>query len=158
MDGSQAIAVARYRRRYRRLLAFYPRRYRERFAQGMEQTFNDLCRERLQAGGRGFTAFLLWIFVETFAGIVRERATNLVRCAVPRNSTQFYRLVKFAALGLGALMVAGIVTLMILARGKDEDIAGIVAPALLVTIVSVAAAIAAAILQSKSERDQRDAG
>lgn len=156
MDSEQAIAG--YRRWYRKLLAFYPRRYRARFAEGMEQTFSDLCRERVRAGGHGFVAYLLWIFVETFAGIVRERATNVVRCVVPRNAAHFYRLVKYFAIAFGGLMVAGIATLMFLARGTGEDITGIVAPALLLTLVSGVAAVVAAILQSRSERDQRKEG
>jgi hypothetical protein len=144
---------ASYRRWYRRLLRFYPRPYRERFAESMEQTFADLARER----GDGF-AFILWVFVETSAGIIRERATNLARLAVARNSTDVLKLVKYSAIALGALMVAGIVTLMILARGTGEDIAGIVAPALLVTFLSVVAAVVAAILQGTSERRRRKAG
>jgi hypothetical protein len=37
----------------------------------MEQTFNDLCRERAQAG-EGLFGFVLWVFVETSAAIIRE--------------------------------------------------------------------------------------
>ena len=43
-------AIARYRHWYRKLLRFYSRPYRERFAESMEQTFNDLCRERARSG------------------------------------------------------------------------------------------------------------
>jgi hypothetical protein len=64
-------AIARYRHWYRKLLRFHSRPYRERFAESMEQTFNDLCRERAQAG-RGLAGFVLWLFVETSAGIIRE--------------------------------------------------------------------------------------
>ena len=46
-------------------------------------------------------------------------------------------------------MVAGIVALMVLSRGKGEDITGIVAPALLITIVSGFVAIVAAILHKR---------
>ena len=46
-------------------------------------------------------------------------------------------------------MVAGIVALMVLSRGKAEDITGIVAPALLITIASGFVAIVAAILQKR---------
>ena len=46
-------------------------------------------------------------------------------------------------------MVAGIVALMVLSRGKGEDITGIVAPALLITIASGLVAIVAAILQKR---------
>jgi hypothetical protein len=43
----------------------------------MEQTFNDLLREHAEEEN-GFFSFVLWMFVETFAGIVRENATVLV--------------------------------------------------------------------------------
>ena len=49
-------------------------------------------------------------------------------------------------------MVAGIVALMVLSRGKGEDITGIVAPALLITIVSAFVAIVAAILQKRVKK------
>ena len=49
-------------------------------------------------------------------------------------------------------MVAGIVALMVLSRGKGEDITGIVAPALLITIVSGVVAIVAAILQKRVKK------
>ena len=49
-------------------------------------------------------------------------------------------------------MVAGIVALMVLSRGKGEDITGIVAPALLITIVSGFVAIVAAILQKRVKK------
>jgi hypothetical protein len=43
----------------------------------MEQTFNDLCRERKEAD-EGLFAFTLWAFAETFAGIMRERITMIM--------------------------------------------------------------------------------
>ncbi len=49
-------------------------------------------------------------------------------------------------------MVAGIVSLMALSRGKGEDITGMVAPALLTTIVSGFVAIVAAILQKRVKK------
>jgi hypothetical protein len=64
-------AIARYRHWYRKLLRFHPRPYRERFGESMEQTFNDLCRERA-AAGQALRGFVLWLFVETSAGIIRE--------------------------------------------------------------------------------------
>ena len=79
--------IARYRRWYRKLLRFYSRPYRERFTEGMEQTFNDICRERA-AAGKGLLAYVLWMFVETSAGIIRENATiimqnkNILRVAI----------------------------------------------------------------------------
>ncbi len=79
--------IARYRRWYRKLLRIYPRPHRERFAESMEQTFNDLLRERAQAGD-GLVGFVLWMFVETSTGIIREYArfiimqVNIIRIAI----------------------------------------------------------------------------
>lgn len=69
MDSEQAIA--RYRRWYRRLLSLYSRPYRERFAEGMEQTFNDVCRERATTG-KGLFVFVVWVFAETLIRISRD--------------------------------------------------------------------------------------
>lgn len=80
-------AIARYRNLYAKLLRFYPKPHRERFGEPMEQTFNDLCRERREAG-EGLFGFVLWVFVETSAGIIRENVTfiimqkNIVRIAI----------------------------------------------------------------------------
>jgi hypothetical protein len=149
---------ARYLRWYRRLLGLYPRPYRERFAHSMEQTFTDLCRERAGTVGRGHGAFILWIFIETFAGILRERATDLARLTMARNATKVFRIVKYLALVAGGLMVTGIATVMVLARGTSEDITGVVAPALLLTLLSVVAAVVAAILQGAGDRRRHNAG
>jgi hypothetical protein len=70
-------AIARYRHWYRKLLRFYSRPYRERFGESMEQTFNDLCRERAKAGER-LGGVVLWMFVETSAGILRENGRSIV--------------------------------------------------------------------------------
>lgn len=69
--------ATRYRKLYARLLRLYPRPYRERFAESMEQTFNDLCRERA-AAGEGLFGFVLGMFVETSAGIIRENITLMI--------------------------------------------------------------------------------
>jgi hypothetical protein len=69
--------IARYRCWYRTLLRLYSRSYREQFAESMEQTFHDLCRERSQAGKR-LSGFVLWVFAETSVGIVKEKARFLI--------------------------------------------------------------------------------
>lgn len=56
---------------YKRLLSFYPNGFKEQLAESMEQTFNDLCSERLQSE-RNLSGFILWAFIETAAGIFRE--------------------------------------------------------------------------------------
>jgi hypothetical protein len=56
---------------YKKLLSLYPRRFKDQLGESMEQTFNDLYKE--QQTERGWTRFVLWIFVETVIGILRER-------------------------------------------------------------------------------------
>ena len=68
---------------YAKLLHLYPKSYRERFGEGMEQTFNDLCRERREVGD-GLFGFVLWVFAETSAGIIREN----IRFVLAQNITR----------------------------------------------------------------------
>jgi hypothetical protein len=66
--------------------------------------------------------------------------------------------VRYCAIAAGVLMVAGILTVMVLARGRtgdDGDIAGIVAPALLLACVSGVVAGVAAVRQRQAERTTR---
>ena len=71
-------SIGRYRRWYSRLLRLYPEPFRRRFGEPMEQTFTDLCRERL-GSNRGFHGFALGTFAETSAGIMRENMTQLMQ-------------------------------------------------------------------------------
>ncbi|MEQ1763696.1 MAG: hypothetical protein ABL984_11170 [Pyrinomonadaceae bacterium] len=66
-------------------------------------------------------------------------------------SSAFFKTIKFLAIALAALMLAGIATVMFLARNTNEDITGVVAPALLITILSGATAFAASILQKRAK-------
>ena len=50
-----------YRAVYGVLLRLYPRPFRERFGEGMAQTFRDLCREHRDTR-RGLLGFALWTF------------------------------------------------------------------------------------------------
>jgi hypothetical protein len=68
--------AARYRHWYAKLLRFYPKPYHERFGEGMEQTFNDLCRERRETGKRLF-GFVFWIFADTLVGIIKENVLHI---------------------------------------------------------------------------------
>jgi len=70
---------------------------------------------------------------------------------MPQDSTAL-KYIKYAAVTISVLMVAGIATLMFLARGTGEDITGIVAPALLITFLSTVVAIVAAVLQKRTQR------
>ena len=109
-------AIARYRHWYRKLLRFYSRPYRERFGETMEQTFSDLCRERASAG-KGLVGFVLWMFVETSAGIIRENVNFIIMQNITR------RLVMWAA------VVALILLVPLLARAPwdlaDFVVAGV---------------------------------
>ena len=69
-----------YRAWYAKLLRLYPRLFREQFGEGMAQTFRDLCREHNDAR-RGLFGLALWIFLDTFAGIVRENITHMNQLA-----------------------------------------------------------------------------
>ncbi|MCG8414204.1 MAG: hypothetical protein MI746_08290 [Pseudomonadales bacterium] len=66
----------RVRNLYRLLLRVYPKQYRERFAEQMEQTFDDLLREREDSHEETY-GLIFWIFLETFVGGMRENMTIL---------------------------------------------------------------------------------
>lgn len=146
-------SVQRCRVWYARLLRLYPTQFRERFGEGMEQTFADSCRRRRTADA-GLFGFVIWVFAETFTAIIREHVPRLRRHAMRDDSIRLLKTVKYSAIAVGVLMVAGILTLMVLARGKgaDGDIAGVVAPALLATFVSGAVAVVAAVRQKRAQR------
>jgi hypothetical protein len=72
------VADRRYRRWYAMLLRLYPGPFRERFGEGMAQTFHDLCREH-RVAGRGLFRLALLIFFETSLGIVRENTTHMLQ-------------------------------------------------------------------------------
>jgi hypothetical protein len=93
------------------------------------------------------------VFAETFAAI-REHVTRWRRTAM-NDDLRFLKTVKYAATAVGVLLVAGILTLMVLARGKtgdDGDIAGVVAPALLLTFVSAVVAVVAGVREKRAQR------
>jgi hypothetical protein len=70
------VAGRRYRTWYAMLLRLYPRPFRERFGEGMAQTFHDLCREHGDTKRR-LRGLALWIFFETSLGIIRENTTHM---------------------------------------------------------------------------------
>lgn len=72
--------------------------------------------------------------------------------SLSESSVGALKLLKYSAMTICALMVAGIAALMFLSRGKGEDIAGIVAMGLLVTIASGIMAIVAAVVQRRVQK------
>ena len=75
-----------------------------------------------------------------------------------QDSATFLKFVKYSGITVSALMVSGIVALMIISRGKGEDITGIVAPALLLTLISGIVAIVAAVLQKRAQKAIKEKG
>jgi hypothetical protein len=80
--------LRRYRSCYAVLLRLYPGDFYKRFAAEMEQTFNDVLRERAQ-DGRSLVSYTLWVFAETTLGIFKTRMThamahhkNIIRLAL----------------------------------------------------------------------------
>ena len=71
-------SIRRYRRWYGWLIRVHSARHRERFAQGMEQTFHDVCRERARAG-TGVLTFVVGAFAETSVGIARDNMTHMTQ-------------------------------------------------------------------------------
>lgn len=94
---------------YARLLRLYPRQYRERMGESMEQTFNDLCRERRDAG-EGVVGFAVWTFADTFVGILRE---------VGRSMTQTAK--RYGQILLSVLAAVAIIATALLTRGTENE-------------------------------------
>jgi hypothetical protein len=90
------VAGRRYRAWYAVLLRLYPRPFRERYGEGMAQTFHDLCRERRTAN-RGLFGFAVWIFFETSGGIIMENTTHMTQMSKT--------MLRVALVALGLLMV-----------------------------------------------------
>jgi hypothetical protein len=70
-------SIRRYRFWYAKLLRLYSKPFRERFGEGMDQTFYDLLRERAEED-RGLFGCALGMFIETSAGILRENLANII--------------------------------------------------------------------------------
>lgn len=64
--NEQAKAYALYKRR----LKLYPRVFRERLGESMEQTLSDLYNERRTE--YGLLCFVFWMFTETSIGMIKE--------------------------------------------------------------------------------------
>ena len=57
---------------YRKLICLYPRGFRQRFSESMEQTFNDLYNENKRGPQHELFSFVLWTLIETTIGIIKE--------------------------------------------------------------------------------------
>lgn len=101
-----------YRAFYRKLLTFYPRPFRERFGESMEQTFDDLCNEQEEPHATKLVSLTIGLSIDTGIGIVKEHVLHLSQ---RRNMNEILRNPKAAAIiGLllflpGALMLSALV-------------------------------------------------
>ena len=71
----------RYEKIFNMLVSLYPRDFRERVGESMEQTFHDLCRERREAGEE-LLGFALWTFTDTLLGIIKEDINDRMKSTV----------------------------------------------------------------------------
>lgn len=104
-------ATARYRRWYARLLRLYPKPYRKRFGDGMQQTFNDLVREQ-QEIGNGLSRFIIWMFLDTSVGIARENMMALNTQAVTKS-------IGHALVGTGVVLLIPLMLQLTIGTGVD---------------------------------------
>ncbi|HMT06671.1 MAG TPA: hypothetical protein PKA82_01620 [Pyrinomonadaceae bacterium] len=72
------------------------------------------------------------------------------------DQTAILKTLKLSAIAFAMLMLTGVATLMYISWDKDEDITGIVAPALFLTICSSMVAIITAVLQRRSNLNSRN--
>jgi len=109
---------------YKKLIGLYPRRFREQFEESMQQTFNDLCRERQIKGG--WFGFMLWTFAETAIGIVREHVLLLKKGTTMKNilANPSSTATKWGGLASFLLAVAFIIAPTIYLFGNLRDAMG----------------------------------
>jgi hypothetical protein len=109
---------------YKKLLRLYPREFREQLGESMQQTFNDLCAERETKGG--WFGFMLWTFIETAVGIVREHVLLLTKGATMKNvlANPSSVVMKWGGLAYFLLAVTFIVAPLIYFMGNLRDAMG----------------------------------
>jgi hypothetical protein len=106
---------------YRKLLTLYPRAFREELGESMEQTFQDLWHEKQQTKKELF-GFVLWIFVETIFGIIREHVLSITEGAKMKNTLAIPR--SAALISSILLAVAFVVAPLIYLVGNLRDALG----------------------------------
>ena len=111
-------AIRRYRRWYARLLRGYPARFHDRFADGMEQTFTDLCRERGDEA-RPLAPLVLWMFLETSVGIIKENLVPGDRPLDVRRPLGITLLAILAAIGVPVLLFGSYIWIVV------EEVGGV---------------------------------
>jgi hypothetical protein len=82
---------------YNKLIALYPREFRERFGESMEQTFADLCSEWAKSTPITFS-FLLRVFLDTAAGIASAHLEQIIQKGVVNSAVTRPRIAAFISL------------------------------------------------------------
>jgi hypothetical protein len=113
----------RARQLYKKLLAFYPKAFREQLGESMERTFQDLWNEKRQTEKELFS-FVLWTFLETTTGIFREHVLLLTEGDAMRSITTSP---KSAAL-IGLLCIAPFVLLNAIVGSRIEPFFSLIRP------------------------------
>lgn len=70
-------SLTTYIKLYASLIRLYPKSYRERYGESMQQTFSDLLRE-LAEDERGVFGYALWMCAETSSEIVKMNLRNFI--------------------------------------------------------------------------------
>lgn len=123
--------IRRYVQWYCVLLRGYPEPFRERFGEGMRQTFGDLLYERAEEG-RGIRYGAFAMFVETSLSIIHEQYTYMI---------MQQRTVRFV-LGALALLIIPLIATQLQIGGWDWDGTDYAVMAVLLTGAGAAAALA----------------
>lgn len=104
---------------YQKLLTLYPPAFREKFAESMAQTFNDLYTERRQQPGQGLFGFVLYLFYETAIAISKE---HMLRIRQGDRMTNITTNARAAAL-IGFLLTLPFMLLNTIASNQIEPLA-----------------------------------
>jgi hypothetical protein len=121
MISRHYLAIPRhYLRLFAILLKLYPKAYRERYVEGIEQTFRDLLRERSATGGALLPTFL-WIVADTILNIF---------ITYWRDSIVFKRIVRLALI-VAVLMLVPYIAMQF-TKEVDWTLGDFIAMALLV--------------------------
>jgi hypothetical protein len=100
---------------YRRLLMLYPRPFRERFSESIEQTFDDLAKERQEH----MLLFTLHVSFGTAIGIVRENVAHFSQRGV---MTEIVRNQRVAAVTAILLFLPGAILFSLMLLGIEPSL------------------------------------
>ena len=109
---------------YKKLLNLYPRGFREQLGESMQQTFNDLYKERKRETQQVLFSFVLWAFVETTVGIAKEYILLITQGDMMKNITTNPK----SAAPIGLLFIAPFVLLHTIVGNRIEPFFSLIRP------------------------------